>query len=56
MNRLITSIVIETVISKLPANKSPGSDDFMGEFCQTFYLSEAVPKTCRVGKTPKLIP
>ena len=28
LNRLTTSTEIETVIRKLPANKSPGSDDF----------------------------
>ena len=33
MNRLITSTDIETVILKLPANKSPGSDGFTDELC-----------------------
>ena len=32
MNRLITSTEIETVIKKLPTNKSPGPDGFRGKF------------------------
>ena len=31
-NRLITSTEIETVIRNLPANKSPGPDDFTAVF------------------------
>ena len=36
MNRPMTSNEIETVIKKLPTNKSPEGDGFTGKFYQTF--------------------
>ena len=36
MNRPVTSKETESVIKNLPTKKSPGSDCFTGQFCQTF--------------------
>ena len=40
LNRLITSMEIETVIRNLSANKSPGPDDITAEFYPTLTLPE----------------
>ena len=36
MNTSTISTEIETVMEKLPENKSPGPDGFIGRFFQTF--------------------
>ena len=58
MNNPTISTKIEAVIKNLPQNKSPRSDDFIGEFYQTFteelrpILLELFQKTAEEGILP----
>jgi len=59
MNGRITRTEMETGIKKLPTNKSPGPDGFIGKFYQTF-REELTPLLLKlfqkIGRdTPKLI-
>ena len=60
MNRQITSTEIENVIKKLPKNKTPRPDIFIGELNQVFKeeLTSVLLKVfqnCRGNKTLKFI-
>ena len=59
MNNPITSTETEAVIKSLPENKSPGPDDFTGEFYQTLrerrvntYSSKTLSKIAEEGTIP----
>ena len=48
--RQIATNKVEVIIKKIPTNKSPGLDDFTGEFNQTF-KNEQTELTRKIGQT-----
>ena len=62
LNRPVRPDELETVIKKLPTNKSPGSDGLRGEFYRAFkgelanlHPPKIFSKNSRRWKTPKLV-
>lgn len=49
LNRTITSNKMESVTQKFPTNQSPGPDDFIGDFYQTF-KEELTPTFLKVSQ------
>ena len=58
LNRHITSMEVKTVTKNLPTNRSPGPDDFTGEFYRKFrkeqtpILLKFFQKIAKEGKLP----
>uniref|UniRef100_A0A9L0R1H3 RNA-directed DNA polymerase n=1 Tax=Equus caballus TaxID=9796 RepID=A0A9L0R1H3_HORSE len=58
LNRPITTKEIETVIKSIPKNKTPGTEDFPGEFYQTFreYLTSMLLKLFQTFREDGTLP